>query len=348
MNSEEIFEYFINSVFPPLVFLIGMIGNFIGLKVINGKKLKNIGPILIYKFLFITDSIYLPQILIVYMITGFNCDITILSSLGCKVYNYFNYALDSFSPWLLVYISVEKFISIIYPEKRFVLRQNLNQFLFLVGIIFFSLIYYIPQAFCWDVIDVGSTNETFMQCTYINYELQQVSSYMDVIHRFAIPFTLMIVFSSLLIGSIFKSRNQVANYTADNGKRLKRDIRFAVSSFSMNLLFMALNLPLSILELTPNFSLILFNTTLYLFYLSYGVNFYILLITNSIFRAELFEICGKKLNQNNNQQENLQKNATIMPNKTKHRRKNNIIKETISKITYKDQQVVIHTNFNHK
>ncbi len=84
MNSEIAFEFFVNSIFPLLVLIIGMPGNILGFKVLRSKKLKNIGPILIYKFLFVSDLIYLPQIIIVYMITGFNIDITILSSYAAK------------------------------------------------------------------------------------------------------------------------------------------------------------------------------------------------------------------------------------------------------------------------
>ena len=54
----------------------------------------------------------------------------------------------------------------------------------------------------------------------------------------------------------------------------------------MNLLFVILNLPLAIIEMTPISSLLSFNTTLYLFYLSYDINFYVLLLSNRIFRNE--------------------------------------------------------------
>jgi hypothetical protein len=49
-------------------------------------------------FEYFIDSIYLPQIIIAYMGTGFNYDPTVLSILSCKIYNYFNYAFDAFSP----------------------------------------------------------------------------------------------------------------------------------------------------------------------------------------------------------------------------------------------------------
>ncbi len=53
------FNFFLKYVLAPLIFALGLFGNILGLKLIGKKKLKNIGPILIYKLVFITDSIYL-------------------------------------------------------------------------------------------------------------------------------------------------------------------------------------------------------------------------------------------------------------------------------------------------
>jgi len=51
--------FFLNYVLAPIIFKVGHVGNLFGLIVIGRKKLDKIGPVLIYKFLFITDSIYL-------------------------------------------------------------------------------------------------------------------------------------------------------------------------------------------------------------------------------------------------------------------------------------------------
>ena len=64
----------------------------------------------------------------------------------------------------------------------------------------------------------------------------------------------------------------------------------------MNLLFMVLNLPLSMVQLFPNYSNIAYLSTFYLFYFSYGVNFYVLFLTNSIFRKEVCRLFKKKSN----------------------------------------------------
>ncbi len=295
-TTLNIFEYFINSIFPPLILIIGEFGNILGVAILyNDDKLKNIGPIYIYKFLFLSDLTYLPQAIISYLSSGFFFDPTTLSSLSCKFYIYFSFSLDAISPWLLVYISVEKFISISFSAKRFILRKKFNQFLYFISLIIFSFLYYIVQPFCWDVINIGGLNETILSCTFVNYELQKISSLMDTIHRVVLPFLLMVIFSSLLIGSIFISRRRVSDSVNEN-KRLKRDVRFAISSFSMNLLFMVLNLPLSMVQLFPNYSNIAYLSTFYLFYFSYGVNFYVLFLTNSIFRKEVCRLFKKKSN----------------------------------------------------
>ena len=126
MDSNDSFTYFVDKIFGPLVFIFGMIGNILGLVVLKNAKLKNIGPLYMYRFLFISDSIYLPQIIITYMGTGFNYNPKIKSSLGCKVYQYFSYALDAVSPWILVYISVEKFVSISYPQAKFAKLRRIS------------------------------------------------------------------------------------------------------------------------------------------------------------------------------------------------------------------------------
>jgi len=281
------YDIFVNSVIGPIVFTLGMIGNLLGLIVISREKLKDIGPIYIYRGLFISDAIYLPQIIVTYMVTQFNYDPTILSSISCKIYQYLNFVPDAISPWLLVYISVEKFVSIRFQAHRLLLRNKLNQTRYLVGLIMFCFIYYLIQPFCFDLIEInsGDNETTFIICSFKNAYLQRVSALVDTIHRVILPFTLMIVFSTLLVVFICESSKRVAGITKNStDRRHKHDVKFAISSFSMNLLFILLNLPLSLMNLLIGTPLTTIYLTVYLFYFSYGVNFYVMFITNSIFR----------------------------------------------------------------
>jgi hypothetical protein len=52
-------NFFLDYVFAPFVLILGLLGNPMGLIVVGRKKIEKIGPVLIYKFLFIFDTIYL-------------------------------------------------------------------------------------------------------------------------------------------------------------------------------------------------------------------------------------------------------------------------------------------------
>ena len=52
-------NFFVDYLFAPIILLLGQFGNLFGLIIIGRKKFDKIGPILIYNFLFIIDSIYL-------------------------------------------------------------------------------------------------------------------------------------------------------------------------------------------------------------------------------------------------------------------------------------------------
>ncbi len=80
-------------------------------------------------------------------------------------------------------------------------------------------------------------------------------------------------------------------------KRLARDRIYTKSSFFMNLVFILLNLPISILLFYPDVLLnnyILYIFLLHLQFLSFGISFYIIIIMNTKFRASLWKILRKK------------------------------------------------------
>ena len=56
------FEFFYIYVLPLIILILGLFGNTLGIIVIGRKKLDKIGPVLIYKLLFASDSLYLISI----------------------------------------------------------------------------------------------------------------------------------------------------------------------------------------------------------------------------------------------------------------------------------------------
>ncbi len=231
--------------------------------------------------------------LLIYVIVPyvFGINTTLISSLACKIYKYMVYALDAISPWCLVYISVEKFISIAYPAKRMIMKNIRNQIFFFILLCCFNFFYHINTSLSFDIFLISDNSSL---CTFINYQSQLIVTYMDLVNFILAPFFFIMLFSGLLIGSIFKARSRIRlNNSLRESKRLKQDIKFAISLLSMNLLFILLVLP-SEINLFVTFDLDRYLIFASLCNLTYAINFYLNLLTNSLFRREFYSLFAKK------------------------------------------------------
>ena len=105
----------------------------------------------------------------------------------------------------------------------------------------------------------------------------------------------MILFSFMLVLAVFRSSSRMAHSINDQNRR-KRDVKLAVNCFFMNFMFTLLKTPISTAFFLPDIfshNLIYYSVT-YISFLSYGINFYIIFVCNSLFRKELYRILRKK------------------------------------------------------
>ena len=296
--------YFVYFILPPAILFLGLFGNTMGFLVLFRQKLDKIGPGIIYKFLFFMDTIYLLEIIPKYLIIPLmNLDND--SSFWCKFNRYFNFSLAAISPMLRIYMSIEKFISIRYSNKRFILNKSLSQILFSAVVFVYNALYYLPLAFYQDIVDhfvpSNGTNQTSnLFCDFISLQSQTVISLMDFINLVAVPFVIMITFSILLIKTIFASRLRVmANYTNRENKTFQKDIKLSVTTIVLNLIFLILNMPIVAIAFTTNFNGafttdFIFYLCMYIFFASYAFNFYIIVLTNSLFRSEFLNMLFRR------------------------------------------------------
>jgi hypothetical protein len=54
-----VLNFFTKDLLAPIVLVVGLLGNIMAIIMISRKELKKIGPVLIYMFLFIFDSLNL-------------------------------------------------------------------------------------------------------------------------------------------------------------------------------------------------------------------------------------------------------------------------------------------------
>ncbi len=247
-------------------------------------KMLEIGPRNIYKYLFISDTIYLIEVIVTNLQLSYNADITMISNFSCKLWNYLNYSLATQSSMLLVYISIDRYVSIKMPAQRFFMRKRNNQFIYFIFIFMFNLIYYLPVAYNYSLTE---TNET-LSCDFIDENSQKLISYMDFSNLIIMPSFLIISFSLLLGIEVIKSKSRIlANFEREENKYYFKSIRLAISSICLNIIYVLLEAPLAVVYFLPNYHEIYgFTFFYYLIYVSYSINFYVIFVSNSLFRKE--------------------------------------------------------------
>jgi len=292
MAAFDDFLYFVKYIFPIAILTFGLIGNTLGIIVLCNKDLKNIGPKRMYIYLFLSDSFFLVQIIVTYLQYGYGLNFATLSDFSCKLWNFCNYSFATVSSYLIVYISLERCISLIQPAWKFILRKRKSQLIWYLIVIFVCLVYYLPAGLYFKIISISDDGRFTTTCDFADINAQLLISYMDLIARAVVPFFLMIVCSVTLIYSLFKSRLRVVeNFLAEENQTFYRELRLAVSSISLNIIYIATQLPISItIFQSQYYSNFIYELSFYLFYFSYAINFYIILATNSLFRSRFISL----------------------------------------------------------
>jgi hypothetical protein len=121
------YEFFVYNLMQPIIFFGGIAGNIIGLVIFLRKKMVKVGPVHMYRILFVIDTLFLLQSLNLIVKTQQLIDLSEISSLTCKLFIYVNFSSYILSPMALFYISIEKLVSIKYPSKRFMFRKKKHQ-----------------------------------------------------------------------------------------------------------------------------------------------------------------------------------------------------------------------------
>lgn len=132
-------------------------------------------------------------------------------------------------------------------------------------------------------------------CSFSKPSEQMILAFIDLINRILLPFGLMITCSFILIHSIYTLRKRILeNFLPKQHKKYQKNIKLAITSISFNMFYIILNLPISVNYLFINSDDFMIILCLNIFYSSFSINFYLVLISNSLFRSEFLALFGKK------------------------------------------------------
>ncbi len=128
------FEYLVYFILSLTFVVFGLIGNILGL-ITLGKGMshnldRKIGPIYMYQFIFLIDSMLLISYINFYLDKIHSIGPFLFSNYSCKLLIYLNISICSLSSFILIYILIESYLSIKYPVESNLLRKNIINIIF--------------------------------------------------------------------------------------------------------------------------------------------------------------------------------------------------------------------------
>ena len=123
-------EFFVYYAWPAILLVIGLTGNPTGMNVLKNKKLKKLVPLFMYRLMFVVDTAFLLVICVPVLDKGFQISLYLISTLSCKLIYQFAFAFKLYSPLILVYIALDRFVSIKFYAKRPLLKKSKFQYMF--------------------------------------------------------------------------------------------------------------------------------------------------------------------------------------------------------------------------
>jgi hypothetical protein len=293
----------------PFISIIGSIANIIAFVIFSSKRFQNTSFVVYFQFLIIFDTIPLIFPINKVFEWNFNIHIEDFSQMSCRVKNYFENALFPLSGWITSVISLDRMLSIIYPTKFVFRKKSSCQILICLVILTFNLLYYCPILLFSEyyklILYDNQTNITNLTiiCSFESVHLELL----DFFQADLIPFALMITFTQITLNSIFKSR-KASNLNNKNKSTRNRDLKFALTSIGLNMIYLLLNSPSLVInivlhyftsdEITYDLFGIAWCIGLFLFYLNRIPVFFVNIVANSIFRNEFLTLILKRKNLN--------------------------------------------------
>lgn len=292
-------------LFTWLLSVFGIIGNYYTFKIYSTKRLRKNNLSLYFRAISVMGSMLLLIMISQTSKLYFNETLEYVHASMCKLVNYIGFSLGSMVAWLLVVISLDRFMNIAFPKRMPFLSNQKFQLAIIIFIIIYDLSFYSIILINFDLVVQNMTdpitNETIASPQCINYA-QLTLGWMDLFNSTIMPFFFMIIFTLLLIYYIRKTRSRVSGSLRVD-KEKNKDRKFTITALTLNVIFLTFNLPLVIFNIMSSYNLTfdpdvansMFFVVFTIFNSFFGIDFYAQFFSNSIFRDRFLQHIGYKL-----------------------------------------------------
>lgn len=223
----------------------------------------------------------------------YHYEIMSLSDLHCKFFYYATACFNGLSGWIIAVYSVDKLLNM-KRTRLTIIKKKSFQWTVISLICVFNMVCYIELPILLELKENVSNVSWISPCfvanmIYYNYFMILIATTLSII-----PFSIMILMSILMIKMLRSSRLRLEHLEmSNNDQRRCREFKYAVSSITFNICFIAMRAPFLIHYTMVGYSIYLgdwyYEIAFLLYFSNSTVNFLIHIVSNSIFRSEMIK-----------------------------------------------------------
>ncbi|XP_053405382.1 CX3C chemokine receptor 1-like [Mercenaria mercenaria] len=292
----------------PVILILGTIGNIVTLLVMLRKKMRRRTTCFYMSMVAVFDTLVLYfACLRQWLALLQGTDALTLSSAACKIFNFFSYAFFDVSVWLLVLMTVERFLVVQFPLQSLKISSIARARIAVLVLIIIMVL--VNAHFFWTVY-----LDERQRCNYLEdfeHFHDNIWPWIDATVYSFLPFLLLLIFNVLII-IIHRRSINLRRTTLQIGKpRTRRSnqgtqLRLTAMLLIVTFTFLFLSAPNVILICIRNkyfdFSLqvddfrdiavfrLVSTVTMFCLYVNHAVNFLLYCISGQMFRRELWKL----------------------------------------------------------
>ena len=284
MSSTATFTFTMNTI-SAITVGIGFIGHILTIIVFLRKPFRNNSISTYCISLAIVECLALFKFAQAIGVLAYGINIADLSDELCKSFNYILTVLSSIQPFIIATFSIDKLLSM--QTRSFpILQRKWFQLTIVSAIVIFNAAIYIYYPILLKRRELSPGRFLCDLSAMSFFTILTIESFVGII----LSFITMITTSVLTIRQLYKSRSSIERVGNVGKKRKSRDAKYAITSVTMNILFIILKLPFMIFFFLNAYLLYynvyFYNISGFFYYLFTSLSFFIHLATNSIFRRE--------------------------------------------------------------
>lgn len=202
----------------PLVTFLGTVGNVLSFLVMKRKSMRNNSTCFFMSVLAVADTVVLYFGCLRRWVTyQYNWDIINYSSAGCKIFSILNYWGFDFAVWILVAMTIDRFIALRWPLKSIIYAtvSRAKKTSILIALILLP----VNVHFLWTV-DLSEDDNCQPKDDIYRHFIENEWVWIDATLYSFVPFFLLLVFNVLII---FDNRKALARQRILKGMAMRND-----------------------------------------------------------------------------------------------------------------------------